>query len=289
MADSSKRSKAKLNKTSIEQGGARSDVAVTKKIPRSKCFCKEKAEEDAVVCEACGRWVHYSCVGLSAAIIESMEEEYPYYCPQCSFGRLYTLEKDMKEIKNEMAHLRKENRELREQLGELADMDPDSLAIESTEVNANAVPHENDEASRPTYSATLKRGLASQVVKINESIKKIERMQERKEKKPNLIFGNMPEEGGNDLANIQNLINNKMKCRDIEIKEVKRIGRRNEDRHRLLCVRLNSLRDKLNILKQGKALKGGSIFVTEDLTKEERLKKKDLLIEVKKIRGGQVC
>ena len=114
-------------------------------------------------------------------------------------------------------------------------------------------------------------------------------MQERKEKKPNLIFGNMPEEGGNDLANIQNLINNKMKCRDIEIKEVKRIGRRNEDRHRLLCVRLNSLRDKLNILKQGKALKGGSIFVTEDLTKEERLKKKDLLIEVKKIRGGQVC
>ena len=103
----------------VRTSEARSVVAVTKKIPRSKCFCKEKAE-DAVVCEACGRWIHYNCVGLSA------EKEYPYYCPQCSFGQLYTLEKDMKEIKNEMAHLRKENQELREQLGELSDMDPDS-------------------------------------------------------------------------------------------------------------------------------------------------------------------
>ena len=56
-----------------------------------------------------------------------------------------------------------------------------TLAIDSTEVNANTVPRENDEASRLTYSATLKRGLVSQVVKINESIKKIERMQERRQ------------------------------------------------------------------------------------------------------------
>ena len=46
--------------------------SITKKIPRSKYFCKEKAEEDVVVCDACGRWVHYNCVGLSHAGLDTL-------------------------------------------------------------------------------------------------------------------------------------------------------------------------------------------------------------------------
>ena len=131
-----------------------------------------------------------------------------------------------------------------------------------------------------TYSTALKKGLAKEVIKINETIRKIERVQNRNECKLNLIFGNL-EEKGDDVDKIRDLVANKMECPDIQIDEVTRIGRKVDGKNRLLLIRLNSLYDKLQILKKGKTLKGTNIFVSEDLTREERAVRSSLLKEVK--------
>ena len=174
MADQQKRSKAKVKTNKV--GERRPEQNNARESPKVKCVCGEEAEENAVNCESCRRWIHYRCVGMSAAVIESMEEDCPFFCPQCLFGKIGELQREVRVLKESMTHLREENRELREQLNEVSDLQPECILNETDEVGSS----KNIPVTRPTYSATLKRGLANQVV--NESIKKIERMQERREK-----------------------------------------------------------------------------------------------------------
>ena len=121
--------------------------------------------------------------------------------------------------------------------------------------------------------------------KINVSLRKLERDQERNERKLILIISNLPEDQRTDLAKVEDLVFNKMKCVIIDIR-IQKIGKKIEGKDRLLCVRLGSLRDKINILKWGGPLHGqdGGVVITEDLTREDRIRKKELLKEMYKIR-----
>ena len=56
-----------------------------------------------------------------------------------------------------------------------------------------------------TYSLARKKGLAKEVIKINETIKKTERVQNRNERKLNLLFGNV-EERKDDAGRMRDLI-----------------------------------------------------------------------------------
>ena len=120
------------------------------------------------------------------------------------------------------------------------------------------------------YSDVLKRGLTKEVGIINESIRKIEKIQNRVNRKENLIVGNV-EEKGNDLDKIRSIISEALECPDTNIKEVKRIGRKIEGKNRLILVTLGTLREKIEILNNGSKLREKSVFVAEDLSREERV------------------
>ena len=66
---------------------------------------------------------------------------------------------------------------------------------------------------------------------------------------------------------MQNLIKDKLKVEDIEVKDAYRVGRSADDGSRnQVIAKLASKNDKLKCLKNGKNLKGTNIYVNEDLS-----------------------
>ena len=61
-----------------------------------------------------------------------------------------------------------------------------------------------------------------------------------------------------------------MGCPNIQIGQFKGIGKKVEGKNRLLLVRINSMFEKFQILRNGQKLKGTNISVLEDLTKERK-------------------
>ena len=73
-----------------------------------KCFCGEKADTDAVHCDGCGKWIHYSCAGRTAGVIEAMDDKGPYYYTICLMKTVSSLTKELENLKKENALLKKQ-------------------------------------------------------------------------------------------------------------------------------------------------------------------------------------
>ena len=134
--------------------------------------------------------------------------------------------------------------------------------------------------------------------KIEKQVEKaIKSYSDREDRKCNVIFHNIPksfsenkkEEDGKKLRDILAV----MKCNDIEPKAFVRLGRPLDGKQRLAKVILDSVTIKHQLLggakffrtkdKDGNSLHGWSkIFVTPDLTKEERERSRLLRIELGK-------
>ena len=65
-----------------------------------------------------------------------------------------------------------------------------------------------------------------------------------------------------------------------------RIGKKLHNKSRLILVKLDSAKEKINVLRAAKALKGSPIFIMEDLSREERKYRQKLVNEMKRERRG---
>jgi predicted RNA-binding protein YlxR (DUF448 family) len=64
-----------------------------------------------------------------------------------------------------------------------------------------------------------------------------------------------------------------------------RLGKLKIGQRRPILVRIRSFEEKLTVLKKGKLLSGSGLYISEDLSKEEREKRKVLVNEIKRARS----
>ena len=139
--------------------------------------------------------------------------------------------------------------------------------------------------------------------KIEKQVEKaIELYRDREDRKCNVIFHNIPEsfcenkkeEDGRKLRDVLAV----MKCNDIEPKAFVRLGRPIDGKQRLTKVILDSVTNKHQLLGGAKLLRAkdgdgnsshgwSNIFVTPDLTKEERERSRLLRIELGKRKSDE--
>lgn len=91
---------------------------------------------------------------------------------------------------------------------------------------------------------------------------------ERERRKKNLVFKGVRKVEGGSMEEIKNI------CReigvDIEIEEIRKIKTGREEKGDMLIVKVMSEENKRKILENKRKLKGGSIWIEEDLSFKER-------------------
>ena len=128
-------------------------------------------------------------------------------------------------------------------------------------------------------------------VKVQEAI---EAYRDRESRKCNVIIHNIPESKKleakerreEDLQEVGSLLEEGLELKDFQVQSIVRLGKRMEDKHRLIKVTVESVKTKREILSKTKKLKNevkwSRIFVTPDLTPTERNRSKLLREELKR-------
>ncbi|MEW8548734.1 MAG: hypothetical protein AB2693_34970 [Candidatus Thiodiazotropha sp.] len=146
------------------------------------------------------------------------------------------------------------------------------------------------------YEDKIKSLEASMDSKIENRVEKaIDMYREREERKCNIIIHNVPEpttedKKREDEGKIREIFA-VVKCEDINLKSVVRLGRPISGKSRLMKVELDSVASKNKVLGGTRWLRAkdgdgnvahgwSNVFITPDLTKEERDKNKKLRVEL---------
>ena len=158
---------------------------------------------------------------------------------------------------------------------------------DSQPINPNAISNPN--STHPPFesnASVTNNQIQALQAKVDSLTSSLIREKEREKRKCNILLGNVPEgeslEGDQDKVNaiFQQLF--KAEC---EAVQVRRIGKRNEVKPRLLLVKLKSVEDKIKLLKLAKALRGSDTYLMEDLSKTDREARQKLVKEMKKARS----
>lgn len=134
-----------------------------------------------------------------------------------------------------------------------------------------------------------KEGIAANPEKVGiwERMERTERIMKRERRKKNLVFKGVRKVEEDSKEEIKNI------CRkievDIEIEEIRKIKTEREEKGDMLIVKVRSEENKRKILENKRKLKGGSIWIEEDLSFKERKMKWNLrrVAEEERRRGGQ--
>lgn len=102
---------------------------------------------------------------------------------------------------------------------------------------------------------------------------------EKKEREKNIVIKGLKETENEEKTGeiVEEMLKKDLNLSDIRIRKVERIGAKISGRTRPIIIALENKEDKLTILKCKKKLKGTTIYLDDDLTREERERKKKLL------------
>jgi len=116
----------------------------------------------------------------------------------------------------------------------------------------------------------------------------LENEKEREKRKCNVLLGNLEESSDEEadelVEKVVQVLHNKLSTPHTPV-QVMRIGKKVVGKNRLVLVRMNTFREKLQVLKAAKLLKGSSIYLMEDLSKHECENRKLLVTAMKKARS----
>lgn len=122
-------------------------------------------------------------------------------------------------------------------------------------------------------------------LKMEEVSSSIKEEQLRKERALNLRVAGLKEEDGEDLnAVLSDFFRETMHISEPQWVEASRVGRMAKDINRQIVIRFKDQTQRLKVLKHKQHLKGEKIWVNEDLTKEQYLKRKIELDKIKEAR-----
>ena len=112
----------------------------------------------------------------------------------------------------------------------------------------------------------------------------LDQERERNIRRCNVLLGNVPEQTGETFADVKDKVEGVFRdhlnvaCHSTR---VRRLGKKQEGKNRLILVTLQSKEDKVTVLRAAKALRGSGIFLMEDLSKLERERRRTLVAEMK--------
>ena len=83
---------------------------------------------------------------------------------------------------------------------------------------------------------------------------------------------------------IQDLFRNRLNM-ECMLQQALRIGKRHDSQKRRILVKMNSVSDKIMVLKAVEKLNGFNIYICEDLSVDERKRRKMMIVEMNKARN----
>ena len=122
--------------------------------------------------------------------------------------------------------------------------------------------------------------LQSQIHSLCTKQRNIENQKEKETRKCNILIGNVDEEQSESATQAAiHVFKDKLNV-DLSPVYVTRLGKLKIGQRRPILVRMRSFEEKLTVLKKGKLLSGSGLYISEDLSKEEREKRKVLVNEM---------
>ena len=115
--------------------------------------------------------------------------------------------------------------------------------------------------------------------------KSIEREKEREKRKCNVLLGNVEERDSVSATNAVLQVFKDNLSVDLSPVNAVRLGKFKVGQKRLILVQMRNFEEKLILMKKGKLLSGSGIFLADDLSKEERERRRILVSEMKKGRS----
>lgn len=218
-----------------------------------KCKRKVLNEENGLQCDSCLGWYHAGCDQVDIDAYKVLKKSrYIWCCRGCSpmaRENLQTL-KEMKRVTKELQN-------------------------ENAESKALIMKHEER-----LQKLENKQELLTQ---IKEEIKEDLREEEdRKSRKNNLVLYRIPEKKTeeettqNDLNTCKKVFTEVLEVREIEITEVKRLGKPTQGKSRPLLVKVSDPETKFTILREAKKLRNArdkemaDISISSDMTRKQR-------------------
>lgn len=118
-------------------------------------------------------------------------------------------------------------------------------------------------------------GLRKELKSVKNQIQRME----RKDREKKIVIKGMEEnESGEKTGEIvEEMLKKDLNLSGIRIGKTERIGAKVRGRIRPILVELERMDDKINVMKSKKKLKGTRIYLDDDMTREERERKKKLL------------
>ena len=270
------------NAKSNKQTNADSAVSVTKvNTPKAKnvnkdfCgMCERECKEgvSAMCCNSCELWFHLNCAGMDEEVYKILDADkvkgIMWFCQKCESSVAFAL-KTFNEVK-------KRQDEIEDKLNKVSD-----LLLENVK-NTEQISERMDKIDNLIE------------VRVADYFKERE---EKERKKLNIIIHGIPESmkkepgdrKGEDTTVVKKIFS-KLGV-EAEVDNVIRLGKVVENGNRLTKVVLNDFEKKREILNNAKRLKScqefGRIFISPDMTREEREQDKKLRDEVKNKRDTE--
>lgn len=245
--------------------GPDSDSEAKEDRPCGKCKGTINDKIKALCCEFCSTWMCLDCTKVPETMYDLMlDKEVPNFlwsCDSCihALPTIKNIGKTLQGVKDEQVNCKTE-------IGRL------NTKVEKLESSIDS--------------------------KVQEAI---EEYREREARKSNIIVHNIPESKKQeakdrlreDVQEVSSLIAEGLEIEEhVSITSAIRLGKRDEDKTRLLRVTLENVKTKRNILAKAKKLreteKWKQVFITPDLSPKERQKNKVLREELnRRIKEGE--
>lgn len=254
---------------SLKMGDNTEDDTSSQSNVSHQCIrCKNDVTESehGVQCELCNLWVHISCEKIPKSVynyIVKSESNFHWFCEGCdthamkSLKSIQSLSDDNDKMKDTMSSI----------LARLIDLEQKMATAKDIQIPVNNTkPEAND------FDSEIKEAL------------------EIESRRSNLIFKNVPEDDvTSDADKVKDIIS-VLDVNNIDIESCVRLGQSGENK-RLLRVKVKSIHDRFNLLKNSRNLKDSThkdIFIQRDLTKKQQQKDYILRNELKRrIKNGE--
>jgi len=247
---------------------------------------------EAIQCDLCSTWVHASCEGISSddykllTNLTSATDNVIYYCSlnQC-LTRVKQIvfmhfTKPSDSTENVQPSLLSEHQSLQNSVSTLSE-------------KINSLCTNNNQLQNQLNSTISSLGEQAHTVSHASSFNAVDEYMDRERRKLNLIVYGIPEASAPtgserqtaDLKSIQGLVHSEFKITNLETTKCYRLGKQS-NKQRPLLIKLSDSSTRRQILRNAKTLRNSStyknVFISPDLTPQERASNKQLRIELQR-------
>ena len=279
---------------------------------KPNCGKKVMDGEEAVECEKCEKWFHSKCLSISKTALTALRKWHGtlvWLCHQCkeslkekhSMNKGINLEETVLKLEQVVRHNANAlNESIRNQEKMFAGQ------CKLLDMMSHSTP--KDAEYQKSYADVLK-GVGEEVVeRVSRKIDKmpsatvpvqrsneevaglLDEIQDKERRKLNVVIHNMQESSGQtqaarakgDADKFEQMVKD---CLKLIVKTTRtfRVGKKADEKPRLMIVTLANMSDKLEVLKSAAALrdsKWSNVYITPDLTWKEREKGRQLRCEL---------